>query len=138
MGYSACLDLLVATRIASWHSFKPKKTIWVNFGGSCNGRCWYYIYVHLVYFMAIWYILWPFGIFYGYLVFFPVLVCCTKINQATLVATGRNNLFWRQFGRKCWRNFGENVGENVGEIYATVKFKTFVFVAILPTHRQQA
>jgi hypothetical protein len=32
----------------------------------------YYIYVQLVYFTAIWYILWPFGVFYG------VLVCCTK------------------------------------------------------------
>jgi hypothetical protein len=45
-------------------------------------------YDHLVYFaaignilhMAIWYILWSFGIF------FPVLVvCCTKKNLATLV-----------------------------------------------------
>jgi hypothetical protein len=25
---------------------------------------------HLVYFVTIWYILWPFGIFYGYLVYF--------------------------------------------------------------------
>jgi hypothetical protein len=33
-------------------------------------------YVHLVNFNAIWYILWPFGIFYGYLIhFFPILVC---------------------------------------------------------------
>jgi hypothetical protein len=44
------------------------------------------LYVHLVYFMAIWYSLWPFGIFNGYLVYlFPVLVCCTKKNLATLV-----------------------------------------------------
>jgi hypothetical protein len=28
-------------------------------------------YGHLVYFMAVWYILWPFGIFYGHLVYFP-------------------------------------------------------------------
>jgi hypothetical protein len=28
---------------------------------------------HLVYFVAIWYILWPFGIFYGYLVYFMVI-----------------------------------------------------------------
>jgi hypothetical protein len=27
-------------------------------------------YGHLVYFMAIWYILWPFGVFYGHLVYF--------------------------------------------------------------------
>jgi hypothetical protein len=47
----------------------------------------------LVYFMtissivAIWYILWPFGILQGYLVHFPVLVCCTKKNLATLLTT---------------------------------------------------
>jgi hypothetical protein len=27
-------------------------------------------YGHLVYFMAIWHVLWPFGIFYGHLVYF--------------------------------------------------------------------
>jgi hypothetical protein len=26
------------SRVARWHIFNP---IWVNFGGSCNGRCWY-------------------------------------------------------------------------------------------------
>jgi hypothetical protein len=55
---------------------KPKIQIWVNFGGSCNGRCWYIscpfgiFYVRLLYFVAIWYILWPFGIFYGHSVHF--------------------------------------------------------------------
>jgi hypothetical protein len=34
---------------------------------------------HLVYFMAVWYSLWPFG------TIFPVLVCCTMKNLATLV-----------------------------------------------------
>jgi hypothetical protein len=49
------------------HIFKPKILIWVNFAGSCNGRCWYILwlfgvpYGHLVF-------LWPFGIFYGHLV----------------------------------------------------------------------
>jgi hypothetical protein len=41
--------------------------------------------VHLVYFTAICYILCPSGMFDGYLVFFPVLVCCTKKNLATLL-----------------------------------------------------
>jgi hypothetical protein len=53
--------------------FETKNPDLGNFGGSCNGR--------LVYDMAIWfilqlwgYILWPFSIFHGYLVyFFPVL-----------------------------------------------------------------
>jgi hypothetical protein len=53
----------------------------------------------LVYFMAIWTILWPFGQFSGHLAhfmaiwyifprfgtFFPVLVCCTEENLATLM-----------------------------------------------------
>jgi hypothetical protein len=40
------------------------------------GIFWYILwpfgifYGHLVYFMAIWYILWPFGIFYGHFVYF--------------------------------------------------------------------
>jgi hypothetical protein len=45
-------------------------------------------------FMTIWSILRPIGIFYGHLVYFlvvwyifPVLVCCTKKNLATLVIT---------------------------------------------------
>jgi hypothetical protein len=38
--------------------FKPKIQIWVNFGGSCSGRCWYIswpsgFYSHLVYFVVI-------------------------------------------------------------------------------------
>jgi hypothetical protein len=28
-------------RVARWFVFKPKIQIWVNFGGSCNVRCWY-------------------------------------------------------------------------------------------------
>jgi hypothetical protein len=43
-------------------------------------------------FMAIWSILWPFGICFGHLVYYPpfwyilpILVCCTKKNLATLV-----------------------------------------------------
>jgi hypothetical protein len=39
--------------------FKPKFPVWVNFGGCCNGRCWYI-------FTAIRYILWPFGMFVGH------------------------------------------------------------------------
>jgi hypothetical protein len=39
------------TRVARWYIFRPKIPIWVIFGGSCNGRCWY--------------ILWTFGLFCG-------------------------------------------------------------------------
>jgi hypothetical protein len=45
-------------------------------------------YDHLVSFNTIWYILCPFGTFYGHLVhIFPVLVCCTKKNLATPLPT---------------------------------------------------
>jgi hypothetical protein len=42
----------------------------VNFGGYNNGICWY--------------ILRPFGIFVGYLVYFSVFESCIKKNLATL------------------------------------------------------
>jgi hypothetical protein len=51
-------------RVARRHIFKPKIPIWENFGGPCNGRCWYILwtfglfYGHLIHFMAILYILW--------------------------------------------------------------------------------
>jgi hypothetical protein len=43
-------------------------------------------YVHLVNFPAIWHILWQFDIcvYPRFGTFFPVLVCCTKKNLATL------------------------------------------------------
>jgi hypothetical protein len=51
-----------------------------------------FMYGNLLDFTAIWYILRPFGIFVGGLVYlweirygFPVLACCTKKNLATLV-----------------------------------------------------
>jgi hypothetical protein len=53
--------LVFQTRVARWYIFKPKIPICVNFGGSCNGRCW-------VNFLAFWYNSWLFGIFCGHLV----------------------------------------------------------------------
>jgi hypothetical protein len=34
------LRIVLQTRVARWYIFKPEIPIWVNFGGSCNGRCW--------------------------------------------------------------------------------------------------
>jgi hypothetical protein len=53
---SASLGLAVARRLARHRSYGPglpetKILIWVNFGGTRNGRCWH--------------ILWPFGLFYS-------------------------------------------------------------------------
>jgi hypothetical protein len=49
-----------------------KYKFWVNFEGSCKGRCWYILCPFGIptYFTVIWCILLPFGIFYGYLVYF--------------------------------------------------------------------
>jgi hypothetical protein len=81
----------------------------VNFGWSCNGRCWYRC------FMDIWCmyvpILSPFSVIYGHLVyilcgnwviFFPVLVYCAKKNLATLrgndVSAAKKNKLYLIFG----------------------------------------
>jgi hypothetical protein len=53
----------VLRRVARWFVFKPKIPIWVNFGGSCNGKSWYILcpyglfYCYWKYFMVIWYVL---------------------------------------------------------------------------------
>jgi hypothetical protein len=60
--------------VARCYIFKPKIPIWVHFGGSCNGRCWYILW-------PFWSILHPFGIgtyfvaigiFCGYLEYFSL------------------------------------------------------------------
>jgi hypothetical protein len=45
----------------------PKIPIWVHFGGSWNAKSWH------MYFMTIWNMLWPFGIFYSRLAQFVVI-----------------------------------------------------------------
>jgi hypothetical protein len=51
-------------RVARWFVFKPKIQIWVNFGGSCDGICWYILgtpgpfYGLLLYFIDKWYSSW--------------------------------------------------------------------------------
>jgi hypothetical protein len=58
---------LILPRVARWYIFKPKIPIWENFGRSWNGRCYghlgYFTHGHLVYSVAIWYILLSFSIF---------------------------------------------------------------------------
>jgi hypothetical protein len=79
--------------------FQSKIQIWVNFGRPCNRRCWYCLwpicifYSQMVYFMAIRYNLWSFGIF------FPVWVCCTEKNLATLRRTTTKHV-----RADCFRN----------------------------------
>jgi hypothetical protein len=71
-------------RVARWSVFKPKIRIWANFGGPWNGKCWYILwpfgifYGLLVLFMSVWYSLWSF------VIFFPFWYVCTKKNLATM------------------------------------------------------
>jgi hypothetical protein len=46
----------VGTRVARRYILKPKIPIWVNFVGSCNGRCWY---TNVLYFTANWCVYMP-------------------------------------------------------------------------------
>jgi hypothetical protein len=73
----------VAARVARWYIFKPKIPIWVNFGVSYNGRCWY----------SSWPFgtnnLWPFGMLCDHFVYFSrfgTYVVGTSKNLATLVS----------------------------------------------------
>jgi hypothetical protein len=67
----AIFNIYIFGEARPWHIFLPKITIWVNFGGSSNGRFWYGLLAYFV-FMVIWYIF-PFR-----------YVCCTKKNLTTL------------------------------------------------------
>jgi hypothetical protein len=66
----------VGDRVARWYIFKLKILIWVHF---CRVLQW----KMLLYFMDIWPILMPIGIFYGHLVYF--------------------SKFWNVVPRKIWR-----------------------------------
>jgi hypothetical protein len=61
----------LCTRVARWLVFKPKMPIWVNFGGSCDGRCWYVLWPFGLFYSHLACLTGFFGIFYGNLVYFP-------------------------------------------------------------------
>jgi hypothetical protein len=85
----------VKSRVARWYFFKPKISIWVNFGVSTKERFGKF-YGHLVHFN----IIWPFGIFYGHFgTFFPFWFVVPRKNLATQVKCekkGKTKLFSRQ------------------------------------------
>jgi hypothetical protein len=62
--------LLLNTRVARWHIFKPKISIWEILEGLAMEDVATF-YGHLVYFTAIWYSLWPFDIFSPFWYFVP-------------------------------------------------------------------
>jgi hypothetical protein len=69
-------------RDARWFVFQPKILIWENFSGPQIAKCWY--------------ILWPFGIFYGYLGYFMTI-------RYILCSLGKFFQFWYQAPRKIWQ-----------------------------------
>jgi hypothetical protein len=76
------------TRVARWYIFKPKIPIWVNFGVPWNGKGWY--------------MLWPFGIYLGHLVYFW--------SFGSLVA----NLFiFHRFGKLCQEKSGNPASNGI-------------------------
>jgi hypothetical protein len=88
----------VHARVARWFVFKPKISIWVNFGGPyIDWKMLIYflatvfgiVYRHLGYFITILYILCSFGTFYRFWVSF------TKKNLATQVQAGPEQLIFR-------------------------------------------
>jgi hypothetical protein len=97
---------LVHSRVARWYIFRTKIPIWAYFRRPWNGKGWnsLHTYDHTEYFTPIVFILWLFGIFYGYLVyvlrsyifiyFWYVLPnkiwqpCCAETGSSTLANFG--------------------------------------------------
>jgi hypothetical protein len=59
------------SRVARWYIFKTKNPNLGKFRRELGMEKVGKLYGYLEYITAIWYILQPFGIFYGHLVFFP-------------------------------------------------------------------
>jgi hypothetical protein len=66
-------DRRIVPRVARWYVFKPNTHFWsileglaLEDAGAFYGPLVYFTYGHLVYFVAIWYILLPFGIFFPF------------------------------------------------------------------------
>jgi hypothetical protein len=57
---------------------------------------WWYIFGNLVYFTAIWYILWPFGLICGHLIYFVAI-------WYTIVTLWHIYPFWYVVSRKIWQ-----------------------------------
>jgi hypothetical protein len=72
----------VSFMVARWFVFNPKIPIWEKFSGPQVGKCWY--------------ILWPFGIFYGYLGYSMTI-------RQILCSFGTFFQFWYHAPRKIWQ-----------------------------------
>jgi hypothetical protein len=111
------------------HVFKPKILIWVNFGGSCIGRCWYNLWtVGLL--VVVCYILWTFGIVRGHLVYFPHfgMLYVKKSGDPEFDRGPRRDaheLRWGLFTRErfvCWSATGSYFYTNTGKLCRAVSY----------------
>jgi hypothetical protein len=129
---STFCQVMLRQRVARWYIFEQKIQIYINFGGSCDGRCRY--------------ILCRFGIFYGHLVYFLfilyiflILVCCSEKNLATLLRQffestkisigpkfgckkmffGKLSIKSNNFGNRFWRLLGTQPGW-LGHFFAEI------------------
>jgi hypothetical protein len=121
------------TMVARWFIFKPKIPIWVNFGGCFAMEDVDIFYGHLVYCLAIWYLSWLLGIN------FPVLVCCSNKNLATLTGTTSQ---WRSILRcssqimtgilpQCDQKwFGEKIIKNHPTLEVLIKILTLLILLL--------
>jgi hypothetical protein len=72
-----------------------KYKLWVNFGWPWSGKCWY--------------ILWPFGLFYGHLVYFMVYFGLFWVRLVNFFP------FWYVLQRKIWQHWASVAGNAFGK-----------------------
>jgi hypothetical protein len=103
------------TRVARWFVFKPKIQIWVNYGGSCNGRRWYILWTLgpffglglLLYFMDIWYSSWFVVIWYIFWYFVPRKIWQPCFTLSPFFANSEHRLIGCKKTRRLISKFGQ-------------------------------
>jgi hypothetical protein len=104
-------------------NFQTKNHNFVNFGLSCNGRCWYILrifglfYVHLIFLL-------PFGIFRGNLGYFLRFGILHQEKSGNPDPKPRLSFVAR-------RNFAQNLNENILLKFVGVVAKLHLFVTVL-------
>jgi hypothetical protein len=108
------------TRVARWYIFKPKISIWVNFVGSCN--------------ITSWSILWPFGLFYNYLVYLGSFgIFCGLFGTFFPVLVSRK--IWQPWCTYVWRVPSTNLWPGtetitLGQLVSNCQFSNPIFAYI--------
>jgi hypothetical protein len=107
----------------------------VNYGGSCNVRCWYimwpfglhygHFYGYLVYFVAIWYIFPRFGVLYQEKSGNPDL----QLFQSVVLSCFENKYIWNEWiGDNGGRAEGEKCGEEKRGCQLTYHYLIHLFI----------